>query len=396
MFSLPAEDFKFEHVLKDGKDDHQGFLQCTGINSSGQIKALEYVRNNEMVIKCLDSMVYGLTYRNPEILTKLSRLNDDVSNTIGGGYNYPITKLSLVLGTMLQKWYQKNKTRQLVPVLQATGEPGALDMTYFTFENKGEVEPATGIANTPPQIHTIYGQEHVHAHLFQAYVKFTQEELRQSIMFGQNVENVKSNGLMQAFDKRLNYVGLVGMQIGQFKMQGLFNYDKVQVMNNPAAKRMSGPDVVWNDWKAFFDGLVGIYQTATGLNVDQGLTLVVPLSVLNDMKVSLANISGSPTVASNTVYNLIRESVDFGDSIDAGLPPLRIVGHRYLENLGVGGLRRAVLYCNRSEYLAMWEVLPLTLEPRPGQHFDFFINGETKLTGVHFFRPQTAIYIDGV
>lgn len=290
-------------------------------------------------------------------------------------------ELEFVKTRSYDKKYAELKARTLIPV-SSEAEPWADAIVYESYDQVGQAKMIAGYSDDLPRA-DVKGQEFINPvkSLGSSY-GYNVMEIRKSRARGKNLEQRKANAAKRAILQEENRIAFLGD--AKTNLKGFLNHPNVPTVTIP--NDGTGTTITWS--------------TKTPAQILRDLHLLANTVMNNTLGVETAD-----TILLPRTNYLIAASTPWSTSND-GRTILEIFLQQAvtvknvdwlneLETAGVGPSKRMVAYRRDPEALTL--EIPQDFEqfdPQP-RNLEFVVPCHSRIGGVLFYYPMSAVYGDG-
>lgn len=300
---------------------------------------------------------------------------------------FSVSQLAYVEAGFYDRYYRPMQYDKLLPLDYSAGEQAAT-IEYEIYDKVGNAQDMDSAADDVPYVDVAMARKSfpvVHAGI--GY-QFTQQELRTSAVFKRPLPTARMGAAMEAFQRKLNYVGLLG-NTGK-NITGLLNNATVAHTTTPSGKKWDGSDATpITSAQLFSDFNYGMNQvwTNSGYNVIPNFVGVPPLAYAY-----MANTPASATIPTITILDYLLEhnlcNSKRGEQLT--IEPVYDAA-----TAGVGPSGRVVFYDKTDQTLTMHVPMPLRFLAPQLEGVKVRVPGEFRYSGVEIRRITNVQYLDG-
>lgn len=283
-------------------------------------------------------------------------------------------QLEYLRGQSYDILYPELKWSKLIPV-DTSVPAGAETIAYEQWDESGEAKIIANGADDLPLADAAKGKFSNRTVVVGAAYKVTQEDLLRSQMAGVNIENRRQRAAINSIGRLLDKIAALGDSASGIK--GLLTHDQVPVI--AATGAWSGltatqlvaelhrlEDTVWS----------------TTYELMQPDTLILPTAQMQLIRRTYMAVDNTQTVMQRFLQNAA-----FIKNIESW--------HR-AATAGVGGVARAMAYKRDPAMLQMAFPVPLRQLPAQPRNLALLTPMFSKIGGLEFYYPKSALYMDGI
>jgi len=299
----------------------------------------------------------------------------DAANGIG----FLISQLAYTEQQVFQVMREPLQYAQLIPISTAAGE-WAETIRYETTDNVGRGKRITASGKDIPMANVLDGDASMPVVLGGIGYEYNTEELRKAAFLRRPLPQRRLNAAIDAYERHMNDVALNG----EDNLPGFVNNPSVSSGNAPNGSwAPTDPDKILADVNA----LILQIWTATA-KVDVLTDIVLP-----NAEYAMISTTRMAGFSDKTVLSWLKENnmAKLERGVDINFTALTS-----LASAGAGGTARMIGYVKRPNRLVFHIPMPLRfLAPQPVA-LAMQIPGEYKYSGVEWYYPQSAYYMDGI
>lgn len=270
--------------------------------------------------------------------------------------------------------YPEIKWSRLIPV-DTSAPPGVESIVYEQWDDAGEAKIIANGADDLPLADTAKDKFVNRVVVVGAAYKVTQEDLMRAAMSGVSLESRRQRSAINAIGRRLDVLAALGEPTAGLK--GLLNHDQVPVISATGAWSGLTPTQVVADLHRLEDT---IWSTTNELQMPD--TLILPTAQMQYIRRGYFSVDNSQTILQRFLQNAA-----FIKNIESW--------HR-ASTAGVGGVARAMAYKRDPAMLQIAFPVPLRQLPPQPRNLALLNPMFSKIGGVEFYYPKSALYMDGI
>jgi len=283
-------------------------------------------------------------------------------------------ELEYLRGASFDILYPELKWSRLIPV-DTAAPPGVESIVYEQWDEAGEAKIIANGADDLPLADVAKDRFVNRVVVVGAAYKVTQEDLLRAQMSGVNIENRRQRAAINAIGRRLDQIAAVGEPTAGLK--GLLTHDQVPVIAATGAWSGLNPTQLVDELHRLEDT---IWASTNELQTPD--TLILPTAQMQRIRRTYMSVDNQVSVMQRFLQNAA-----FIKNIESW--------HR-ASTAGVGGVARAMAY--RRDPAVVQIAFPVPLRQLPPQPRNLALLNPmfSKIGGVEFYYPKSALYMDGI
>jgi hypothetical protein len=301
------------------------------------------------------------------------------ANDAANGIGFLISQLAYTEAQVFSVMREPLQFRQMIPVSTAAGE-GAEVIRYETTDNVGRGKRISASGKDIPMANVLDGDATMPIVLGGIGYEYNTEELRKAAFLRRPLPTRRLNAAMDAYERHLNDVALNG----EDNLPGFINSPQIASGNAP-----NGAWTAADAAKILADlnfGIMKIWDATAKTDV------VTDIALPNDEYALIATTPMNGYQDKTILEWLLERNIARIERNQT----INITAVSSLKTAGSGGTSRAVFYVKRDDRLVMHLPMPLRfLAPQPVA-LSMQVPGEYKYSGVEWYYPQSAYYMDGI
>jgi hypothetical protein len=283
-------------------------------------------------------------------------------------------QLEYLRGSSFDILYPELKWSRLIPV-DTTVPPGAETIAYEQWDESGEAKIIANGADDLPLADAAQGKFSNRTVVVGAAYKVTQEDLMRAQQAGTNIENRRQRAAINSIGRLLDRIAALGDPASGVK--GLLTHDQVPVIQATGA---------WGGLTAtqLVDEMHRLEDTiwSSTNELMQPDTLILPTAQMQRVRRTYMSLDNQQTVLQRFLQNAA-----FIKNVESW--------HR-ASTAGVGGVARAMAYRRDPAALQMAFPVPLRQLPAQPRNLALLTPMFSKIGGLEFYYPKSALYMDGI
>jgi hypothetical protein len=283
-------------------------------------------------------------------------------------------ELEYLRGATFDILYPELKWTRLIPV-DTTAPPGVESIVYEQWDDAGEAKIIANGADDLPLADAAKDKFVNRVVVVGAAYKVTQEDLLRSQMSGVPIENRRQRAAVNAIGRRLDVIAALGEPTAGLK--GLLTHDQVPVIAATGSWDGLTPSQVIADLHRLEDT---IWSTTNELQMPD--TLVLPTAKMQLIRRGYFSVDNQQTILQRFLQNAA-----FIKNVESW--------HR-ASTAGAGGTARAMAYKRDPAMLQIAFPVPLRQLPPQPRNLALLNPMFSKIGGVEFYYPKSALYMDGI
>jgi hypothetical protein len=283
-------------------------------------------------------------------------------------------ELEYLRGQSFDILYPELKWSRLIPV-DTSVPPGAETIAYEQWDESGEAKIIANGADDLPLADAAKGRFSNRTVVVGAAYKVTQEDLLRAQMAGTSIDNRRQRAAVNSIGRLLDKIAALGDAASGVK--GLLTHDQVPVIAATAAWSTLTATQLVSELHRLEDNVWS--STYEQLTPD---TLILPTTQMQLIRRSYMSIDNMETVLQRFLKNaaFIKNIESWARASTAG----------------VGGVPRAMAYKRDPAMLQMAFPVPLRQLPAQPRNLALLTPLFSKLGGLEYYYPKSAIYMDGL
>ncbi len=284
-------------------------------------------------------------------------------------------QLEYLRGQSYDLLYPELKWSRLIPIDTAV-PPGAETIAYEQWDESGEAKIIANGADDLPLADAARGKFSNRTVVVGAAYKVTQEDLLRSQMAGGTpIDNRRQRAAVNSIGRLLDKIAALGDAASGIK--GLLTHDQVPVIAATGAWAGLTPTQIVTELHRLEDT---VWSSTNELN--QPDTLILPTAQMQLIRRTYMGVDNTQTVLQRFLQNAA-----FIRNIESW--------HR-AATAGVGGVARAMAYKRDPAMLQMAFPVPLRQLPAQPRNLALLTPMFSKIGGLEFYYPKSALYMDGI
>jgi hypothetical protein len=283
-------------------------------------------------------------------------------------------ELEYLRGASFDILYPELKWSRLIPV-DTAAPPGVESIVYEQWDEAGEAKIIANGADDLPLADVAKDRFVNRVVVVGAAYKVTQEDLLRAQMSGVNIENRRQRAAINAIGRRLDQIAAVGEPTAGLK--GLLTHDQVPVIAATGAWSGLTPTQLVDELHRLEDT---IWASTNELQTPD--TLILPTAQMQRIRRTYMSVDNQVSVMQRFLQNAA-----FIKNIESW--------HR-ASTAGVGGVARAMAYRRDPAVLQIAFPVPLRQLPPQPRNLALLNPMFSKIGGVEFYYPKSALYMDGI
>jgi len=284
------------------------------------------------------------------------------------------------------RYYVPMQYKDFVPISFAAG-PYATSITYYIYDKVGNAQFGDLGGDDVPYGDVGFAQKTFVVKPGKIGYRYTQDELRTSAYLKRPLPELRMQGAIEAYERKINDVMLLGHSPSN--ITGLYNNASVSHAVTPSTKKWDGSDsiTVAQLLSDFAFGMNAAW-VASGFNIIPN-TVLIPPGAFQYMSVTPA----SPTIPTVTILEFLRQNNLYTVKTRQ---PLMIDAGYDLTTAGASSTGRTVFYDRNPTTLVGHIPMPLQFLAPQLEDLEVKIPGEFKASGVEWRRVTNGYYMDGI
>jgi len=283
-------------------------------------------------------------------------------------------ELEFLRGQSFEILYPELKWAKLIPV-DSSAPPGVETIAYEQWDESGEAEIIANGADDLPLADTAKEKFSNRTVVVGAAYKVTQEDLMRAQMSGANIESRRQRAAVNSIGRLLDRIAALGDVPSGIK--GLLKHDQVPVISATAAWSTLSATQLVAELHRLEDSI-----WSTTLEQMTADTLILPTAQRQLIRRTYMSLDNSQTVEQRFLQNAA-----FIKNIESW--------HR-ASTAGPGGVPRAMAYKRDPAVLQIALPVPLRQLPPQPRNLALLNPMFSKIGGVEFYYPKSALYMDGI
>lgn len=283
-------------------------------------------------------------------------------------------ELEFLRGQSADILYPELKWSRLIPV-DTAAPPGTESIVYEQWDEAGEAKIIGNGADDLPLADVAKDRFVNRVVVVGAAYKVTQEDLLRAQMSGVPIENRRQRAAINAIGRRLDQIAAVGEPVAGLK--GLLTHDQVPVIQATGAWSGLSPTQLVDELHRLEDT---IWASTNELQMPD--TLILPTAHMQRIRRSYMSVDNTQSVLQRFLANAA-----FIKNVESW--------HR-ANTAGVGGVARAMAYKRDPAVLQIAFPIPLRQLPPQPRNLALLNPMFSKIGGVEFYYPKSALYMDGI
>lgn len=283
-------------------------------------------------------------------------------------------QLEYLRGQSFDILYPELKWSRLIPV-DTAAPAGVESIVYEQWDDAGEAKIIGNGADDLPLADAAKDRFVNRVVVVGAAYKVTQEDLLRAQLSGVDLENRRQRAAINAIGRRLDLIAALGETTAGLK--GLLNHDQVPVIAATGAWSGLTPAQIVADLHRLEDT---IWSTTNELQMPD--TLILPTAQMQLIRRTYLSDANGQTILQRFLSNAA-----FIKNVESW--------HR-ASTAGVGGVARAMAYKRDPAMLQIAFPVPLRQLPPQPRNLALLNPMFSKIGGVEFYYPRSALYMDGI
>lgn len=269
----------------------------------------------------------------------------------------------------------------------------AMQVGYGVTGSSGENIVQAGAANGIPIVQANFDKGLFKAHAIAVGSRIMWIDMQRGNMTGRNMDSIVRDGVRMTYDKHMDENTYVGFSI--YGTTGLLNNADVVVVD-AASNGQTEPSTKWVDKTpdqilADINSAILTAWEQAGYDLDAVPNhAIMPFEQYNYIATTRVSDLADKTILTFLMENNVARQNGSDFFIGATM---------WAKNAGEGGSDdRMAVYCNKERFLAMDELVPLTMGmtgPTPSQ-FCYYTAYAGNVSEVEFFYTEPVVYMDGI